>query len=170
MSVGGAIREHYTPLAEYPHVRGDATLGDVLAAVTGGTEAADQFRNVLVLDGQDRLIGVLGLRDMLHALLPDYLKAAPAHYEGRGDDAASLAPLWQEDCADHCRRAARAPVGNDLTRIDVSVGLEEPLTKAIYLFATRPLNVLPVAEGGRVVGVVRLVDVAALVAKAVRHD
>lgn len=170
MSVGGTIREHYTPLAEYPHVRGNATLKDVLTAVTGGKEAADQFRNVLVLDGQDRLIGVLGLRDMLHALLPDYLKVAPARYEGRGDDAATLAPLWQEDCADHCRRAALAPVGDDLTRIDVAVGLDEPLTKAIYLFATHPYNLLPVTEAGRVIGVVRLVDVATAVAGAVRHE
>lgn len=170
MSVTGTVRDHYTPLAEYPHVRAAASLRDVLAAVAVNRDGADQFRNVLVLDDADRLIGVLSLRDVLHALLPDYLKAKPAHYEGRDDDAASLAPLWQEDCADHCRQAARAPVGADLTKIDVTIGLDEPLTKAIYLLATRPLNVLPVAEQGRVVGVVRLVDVAGLVAQAVCHD
>lgn len=170
MSASGTVRDHYTPLADYPHVRGDATLRDVFAAVAGSRDGADQFRNVLVLDADDRLIGVLSLRDMLHALLPDYLKTSPAHYEGSDSDLASLAPLWQEDCSEQCRLAAQAPVGNDLTRIDVAVGLDEPLTKAIYLFATRPVNLLPVATGGRVVGVVRLVDVAAAVAEVVCHE
>ncbi|MDP2811827.1 MAG: CBS domain-containing protein [Rhodocyclaceae bacterium] len=170
MSVSGTIGEHTTPLAEYPHVRGNATLMEVFAAIAGNRDAADQFRNVLVLDDADRLVGVLGLHDMLHALLPDYLKHQPTHLEGAADDVESLAPLWQEDCAEQCRLAARAPIGDDVTRIGASVGLGEPLTKAIYLFATHPVNVLPVVEDGRVVGVLRLVDVVSEVGKAVRHE
>lgn len=171
MSVCGVVREHYTPLAEYPHVRASATLRDVFAAIVGNRDAADQFRNVLVLDGSDRLIGVLGLRDMLHAVLPDYLKTdTPSHYEGGGGDVASLAPLWQEDCESHCRKVASAPVGDDLTRIGAEVKLDDPLTTAIYLFATHSYNLLPVVEGGRVIGVLRLTDVVTAVAKAVRHD
>lgn len=171
MSVCGVVKEHYTPLAEYPHVRASATLREVFAAISGNREAADQFRNVLVLDQADRLIGVLGLHDMLHAVLPDYLKArTSAHYEGGEDGVASLAPLWQEDCEAHCRQAVQARVGDDLTLIDTAVGLGDPLTTAIYLFATHSYNLLPVVEDGRVIGVLRLTDVVTAVAKAVLHD
>lgn len=171
MSVCGVVREHYTPLAEYPHVRASATLRDVFAAIAGNREAADQFRNVLVLDAADRLVGLLGLHDMLHAVLPDYLKTdTPSHYEGGGSDVASLAPLWQEDCEAHCSKVAPAPVGDDLTIIDAEVKLDDPLTTAIYLFATHSYNLLPVVEDGRVIGVLRLVDVVTAVARAVLHD
>lgn len=171
MSVCGTVMEHYTPLAGYPHVRGSASLRDVFAAIAGNRDAADQFRNVLVLDGSDRLVGVLGLHDMLHAVLPGYLKTdAPTHYEGGSGDVASLAPLWQEDCETHCRKVASAPVGDDLTLIDAAVKLDDPLTTAIYLFATHSYNLLPVVENGRVIGVLRLTDVVTAVTKAVLHD
>lgn len=171
MSVCGTVREHYTPLADYPHVRASATLRDVFAAIAGDRDAADQFRNVLVLDDADRLVGALGLHDMLHAILPDYLKTdAPAHYEGGGSDVTGLAVLWQEDCETRSREAAQARVGDDLTLIDAAVKLDDPLTTAIYLFATHSYNLLPVVEDGRVIGVLRLVDVVTAVTKAVLHD
>lgn len=171
MSVCGVVREHFTPLAEYPHVRASATLRDVFAAIAGNRDAADQFRNVLVLDAADRLVGVLGLHDMLHTVLPDYLKTdAPVHYEGGGCDVTGLAVLWQDDCEAQCREAALAKVGDDLTLIDAAVKLDDPLTTAIYLFATHSYNLLPVVENGRVIGVLRLVDVVTAVARAVLHD
>ncbi|MRR49737.1 MAG: CBS domain-containing protein [Rhodocyclaceae bacterium] len=171
MSICGVVKDHYTCLADYPHVRTSATLGDVFAAIAGNREAADQFRNVLVLDPADRLIGVLGLHDMLHAVLPDYLKTeTPSRYEGADANVASLAPLWQDDCESHCRKMASAPVGDDLTLIDAEVRLDDPLTTAIYLFATHSYNLLPVVEEGRVIGVLRLVDVVTAVTKAVLHE
>lgn len=169
-AINGSVRDFVTPLAQYPHVRSTATLADVLAAVAVSREAADSFRNVLVLDGAGSLLGVLGLRDMLHALLPDYLKVASTHYEGGQGDTASLAPLWQEDCAALCRRAAAAQVGADLAPVAAAVGVDDSMAKAIYLFATQPLDVLPVVENERVLGVVRLVDVARAVAQAVRDE
>lgn len=168
MAISGTVGDHLTPLAGYPHVRDSATLREVFAALKEKYDSAEQFRSVLVLDGHDRLVGVLGFRELLHALLPDYLKHAPAHYEGAaGDDLASLAPLWQEDCAAQCRAAGRLPVGSLVVPPRATVTAADPLVRAIYLFATLNTNILPVVEAERVVGVLRRVDVMALVAAAV---
>lgn len=169
MSVNGIVNDHVTPLAGYPHVRDNVTLRDVYATLKHHYDSAEQFRSVLVLDAGDRLVGVLGFRELLHALLPEYLKQHdPAHYEGsRAADLASLAPLWQEDCAAQCRKAAAMPVGMHVVAAKATVGGTDPLVKAIYLFATLNANILPVVEGGRIVGVLRRVDVMAAVAEAV---
>jgi CBS domain-containing protein len=121
-----------------------------------------------VLDATDRLVGVLGFRELLAALLPDYLKPhEPANYEGGCGDLVSLAPLWQEDCAAQCRKAAAMPVGAHVIDARATVAGSDPLVKAIYLFATLNANILPVVEGERIVGVLRRVDVMAAVAEAV---
>jgi CBS domain-containing protein len=168
MSVSGIVNDHVTPLAGYPHVRDDVTLREVYATLKHHYDSAEQFRSVLVLDAGDRLVGVLGFRELLHALLPEYLKQHdPAHYEGGRGDLASLAPLWQEDCAEQCRKAAAMPVGAHVVDAKATVAGSDPLVKAIYLFATLNANILPVIEGGCVVAVLRRVDVMAAVAEAV---
>ncbi|MDP2794739.1 MAG: CBS domain-containing protein [Sulfurisoma sp.] len=167
MSVSGTVGDHATPLADYPHVRDNATLRDVFATLKAKYDSAEQFRSVLVLDGHDRLVGVLGLRDLLFSLLPDYLQHRPTHFEGADDDVESLTPLWQEDCTEQCREAARLPAGTHARPVTTTVAAAEPLTRAVYLFATLGTNILPVTEAGRVTGVLRIVDVLGEVAKAV---
>lgn len=170
MAIGGTVKDHLTPLAGYPHVRDTATLRDVFASLQAAYGSAEQFRNVLVLDGHDRLVGTLALRDLLQAMLPDYLRNAPERFEGGGGDLASLAPLWQEDCSEQCRKAAATAAGPHARKIAATVVPGDPLTKAIYLMATTGANILPVVESKRVVGVLRLVDVFAEVTKAVLHE
>lgn len=168
MSVSGIVNDHVTPLAGYPHVRDNVTLREVYATLKHHYDSAEQFRSVLVLDAGDRLVGVLGFRELLAALLPEYLKPhEPANFEGGRGDLASLAPLWQEDCAAQCRKAAAMPVGAHVVDARATVAGDDPLVKAIYLFATLNANILPVVEGGRIVGVLRRVDVMAAVAEAV---
>lgn len=170
MAIGGTVKDHLTPLAGYPHVRDTATLRDVFATLQATYGSAEQFRNVLVLDGHDRLVGTLALRDLLQALLPDYLRHRPTHLEGAADDVESLAPLWQEDCSEQCREAAAMAAGPHANKVAATVGPDDPLTKAIYLMATTGANVLPVIGDKQVLGVLRLVDVFAEVTKAVLHE
>lgn len=168
MSVSGSVGEHLTPLAGYPHVRDDVALREVYATLKAKYDSAEQFRSVLVLDRQDRLVGVLGLRELLHALLPDYLRHEPSHYEGAENDLASLAPLWQEDCAEQCRKAGKLPVRGCVVPAKATLTAADPMVQAIYLFATLNANILPVVGAdGRIVGVLRRVDVMAEVATAV---
>lgn len=170
MSISGTVKDHLTPLSGYPHVRDSATLRDVFDSLQAAAGAAEQFRNVLVLDGNDHLVGTLGLRDLLRALLPDYLHHAPAHYEGSDGDLASLAALWQDDCSEQCRKAASMPAGPHANKIAATVAPGDPLAKAVYLFAATGANILPVIENQRLIGVLRLVDVFGEVTKAVLHE
>jgi CBS domain-containing protein len=159
MSISGTVRDLMVPLDNYPHVHGDANLRDVFAKLHASSGSAELFRNILVLDSKERLLGMLGLKDLLHALLPDYLRHGSTHYEGTSADVSALALLWQEDCAEQCRLANKIFARDHVSPVKATIGIDEPLAKATFLFATTPVNILPVVDGKALIGVIRLVDV-----------
>ncbi len=159
MSISGVVRDLMVPLDNFPHVKGKASLRDAFAKLHAASGSSELFRNILVLDEKDRLIGTLGLKNVLHAMLPDYLRHGSMHYEGSNQDITALSVLWQEDCEEHCRQAHRILARDHVSPITATIGADEPLTKAAFLFATTPVNILPVVAGKELIGVIRLVDV-----------
>lgn len=159
MSISGTVRDLMVELEKFPHVTGNASLRDAFAKLHAASGSSELFRNILVLDDKGRLLGTLGLKNVLHALLPDYLRHGSTHYQGSSSDVSALAVLWQEDCAEQCRDAHKIRAKDHVAPIAATIGIDEPITKAAFLFATTPVNVLPVVEGKQVVGVLRLVDV-----------
>jgi len=163
------IKDVLIPLAEYPNIRSDATLRDAFAALQKSHNANRSYRHVLVLDEADHLVGQLGIHDLLHALLPEFLQDH-GHYEGAQTDYPSLALIWQETCETQCREAADKPVLSCMGTVKNTVTLDDPITLAAYFMATSRASILPVTEVKRVVGVVRLVDVFNEASKVVLHD
>jgi predicted transcriptional regulator len=159
MSISGTVRDLMVELENFPPVTGNANLRDVFAKLHAASGSSELFRNILVLDDKNRLLGTLGLKNVLHALLPDYLRHGSTHYEGTSSDVSALAVLWQEDCEEQCRDAHKILAKDHVAPIAATIGVDEPITKAAFLFATTPVNVLPVVDGKRIVGVIRLVDV-----------
>jgi len=167
MPISGTVAAHMLPLANYPHIDADATLYDVFAMLREKYQAAEQFRSVLVFDKDRHLVGKISLHDLLHALLPQYLIHLPARFEGTDDDLAPLALLWQEDSAKHCRKMAAQRVGDHVKPVARPLSPTDPMTLALFQFAVSDFNVIPVAEAGRIVGVLRIVDVLLTVANTV---
>lgn len=159
MSISGTVRDLMVELDKFPHVTGNASLREVFAKLHAVSGSSELFRNILVLDNKGHLLGTLGLKNVMHALLPEYLRHGSTHYQGSSNDISALAVLWQEDCEEQCRDAHKILAKDHVAPIAATIGADEPLTKAAFLFATTPVNVLPVVEGKQVVGVIRLVDV-----------
>lgn len=159
MSLSGVVSDLMVDLERFPHVVGNASLREVFAKLHAASGSSELFRNILVLDDKGRLIGTLGLKNVLHALLPDYLRHGSTHFQGSSNDVSALAVLWQEDCEEQCRDAHKILAKDHVSPITATIGPDEPITKAAFLFATTPINVLPVVEGKQIIGVIRLVDV-----------
>jgi CBS domain-containing protein len=164
------VRDCYTPISNYPHVYEDGNLRDVFATMEVNDQWAEQFRSVLVISAQGCFVGVLSLRDMLQAVLPDYLKNAPSHVQWIHEDITPLALLWQDHFATRCRQVATMSISNFITPVTSTVSLDTPIAKAVFLMANTTANVLPVTDNGQIVGVLRLVDVVTEVAKTILHD
>jgi CBS domain-containing protein len=164
------IKDILIPLKEYPNIRDNATLRDAYAALRKyQSDPHHSYRHVLVLDETDHLVGQLGMHDLLRGLLPEFLQEH-GHYEGAHTDYPSLALIWQETCETQCREMADKPVRTYMGTVKNKVKGEDPLTLAAYFMATSRASILPVTEGNRVIGVVRLLDVFNEASKVVLHD
>ncbi|MCX7672602.1 MAG: CBS domain-containing protein [Thiobacillaceae bacterium] len=172
MALDRLVREICVPLAEYPHIGIDTTLRDAIAALLAGLERGRRYRHVLVLSATHELVGVLGMRDILHGLLPDYLRSGELghHAEGSLPDFPALTLIWAETSRLQCKEAATRLVCDFMRPVPARVGLDDPLTKAAYLMILHDISMLPVTDGVRLAGVVRMIDVFHEAARAVLDD
>jgi CBS domain-containing protein len=166
------VRDVLVRLVDFPHVTRQTTVREAFAVLHEKHQTAGwRFRHLLVFDAQGSLVGLLSIRDLLRALMPEYLKATSArHVAGVLPDDASLSLIWQDSFAAQCRQAGEARVDSFMTPVRNSVQANDPLTRAAYLMVVHGVDMLPVLEGKQVVGVVRIVDVFNQAAAAVLHD
>ncbi len=171
MPLSKTLRDICVPLSEYPNLSDTATLHDAFAALKAGFEAGRRFRHVLVLNAQDQLVGILGMRDILRGLFPDYLRTGElSRYEAPLPDFPALTLIWAETFQSQSLEAAKRPVRDFMGAVPDRIGPDDPITKAAYLMVIHDTSMLPVVEGERLVGVVRMIDVFNEASKVVLHD
>lgn len=132
MPLSSPVREVYVPLAEYPHVGEDARLRDAFVSLREGLTSGRRYRHVLVLNDRRELVGILGMRDILRGLFPDFLRseALGHHVQGPVPDFPSLTLIWAETSQQQCQAAARRPVREFMGPVPARVGVEDPIAKA----------------------------------------
>jgi CBS domain-containing protein len=170
------VMELYVPIAEYPHINFDASIREAFSLLKKNFEEGKGYRSILVHDGQSRLKGLLSMRDMVRAVGPDFLKkTAPSYkghqpYQGMKTEFPALSLIWQEGFPEKCKEEAKKPVKEVMTVIEDTVLLNDPIAKCVYLMIVHDIIVMPVVEDGKVVGVVRLVDLFKEITDCVLED
>jgi CBS domain-containing protein len=165
------IQDILVPLAEYPHLRDTSTLRDAFTTLKEGFASGKRFRHVLVLNDKGQLVGILGIRDILRGMFPEYLRTREhARHEAPIPDFPALTLIWAQTCETQCPVAADKMVADFMATVPGKVDANDPITKAAYLLVTHDTSMLPVVDGKKLVGVVRMVDVFNEAAKVVLHD
>jgi CBS domain-containing protein len=171
MPLSKTLKDICVPLSEYPHLRDSATLRDAFTTLHAGQVSSRRFRHVLVLNDQGQLVGILGMRDILRGLFPDFLRTQErSHHEGPIPDFPALTLIWADICQSQCPIAADKPVKGFMGAVPNKVDIADPITKAAYLMVIHDTSMLPVVDGRKLVGVVRLIDVFNEASKVVLHD
>ena len=156
------------PLSSYPHVLENLPIREALLAlgVSSVISSAGHLvvpRYLLVLDEKERLVGVVNRRALLRGLIPQYasLKRASAVIETLpyAEPLSASAPLWSSLFSSAAVAAARKPVGSVMVPIRISVALDDPLDTVIGAMLGHDVDLIPVTEGARAVGVVMMTDV-----------
>jgi CBS domain-containing protein len=151
-------------LEDYPHIPYWFTLRQAMAIVR---EAALKFegsfepRAVLVFDEKYQLMGILTLRDIIIGLEPGFLQETSLI---KTDP--SLTVLMG-DFGPKMREQSQRPVSEVMSPIKITVAAGDPITKPLYLMVKEKVGLVPVMQGGKVAGMLRLSDLFGEVSKIV---
>jgi len=165
MSYQKTAKDLMIPLEDYPHIPYWFTLRQAMAIIR---EAAIKFegqfepRAVLVFDEQYQLMGILTLGDIITGLEPKFLQETMLI---KMDP--SLTVLMGDFCGPKMKGQSQRPVSEVMSPIKATVNAEDPITKPLYLMIKENAGLIPVMQGGKVAGMLRLSDLFGEISKMV---
>jgi len=161
------VREIMVPLSDYPKVSDHFTLRKAIKILRTAPELKDAGRKslprvLLVLDPDDKLVGIVRRRDIMRGLVPKYLIGERPHYQtelfGIAVDP-NLAELSIDSVIAGMRERANRPVSEVMRPFRMSINHDDHIIKAVHEMVTTNRAILPVVRRGRLVGVLRSLDV-----------
>lgn len=156
------------PIDGYPHVLDSLPIRDTLLALGGSSVVSSKGhlvcpRYLLVLDDTERLVGVANRRDLLRGLIPQYasLKRAYAVTVGLpwADSLATTSLLWGSLFSPSAVGASRKPVGSVMSPVRATVSHDDTLGTVVSTMLEHDVDLVPVTDGAKTVGVVLMTDV-----------
>ncbi|MFH1488830.1 MAG: CBS domain-containing protein [Pseudomonadota bacterium] len=156
MNTAKKVRDLMIPLVDYPHIpywfsirQAVAMLRETAVKMAGTTEP----RTLLVFDEKYQLMGMLTLRDIIRGLEPRFLQETDLIKVDPG-----LTLLIEDLFGPNTKEAAEKPISDVMSPIKVTVNADDPISRALYLMIQEYVGRMPVMEGRRVVGIIRLND------------
>lgn len=151
-------------LDAYPRVPPSATFREAITALESKqivvAGECSLPRALLVMDAAHRLVGIVRRRDIMRGLEPGFLRSPAAVYRQQvlcvGADP-SLA-VFTANLADRIRERAATQVREVMRPVPPAVDVEDHIIKAVCEMLVVGDDLLPVARRGRVVGVLRSVE------------
>lgn len=170
-------REIMIPLARYPHIPDSATLREAIVAVSSSAVRLEDGylispRYVLVFDARNDFVGVISRRDLLRGLAPGYrrmkeaLEAAPGVLPTM-TDGFEQAFAWDSLFSPRALANAKDPVKTIMAPPKAVVNVEDPVGVVVSTMLQHKVDLVPVRDGDRVVGVVLMTDIFDTVAQHV---
>jgi CBS domain-containing protein len=159
------VRELMIPLQDYPHIPHWFSLRQAVAMVR---ESALKYtgklqpRAVLVFNEKYQIVGMLTLRDILKGLEPGFLKESEII---KADPA--LAIVMGDLFGPGMKKQAERPVSEVMSPIKVTIQADDSLVKALFVMVREKVGLMPVIDGNRVAGLVRLTDLFLEVSQAI---
>jgi len=171
------VKDLLVPIRDYAVVNEDRPLSDAITALrkvycqveTGKcTEAG--HRNILVLNSQNKLVGILDFRTILRVLIPEIAGGLTDRLEALGVLAAFAEAGTKELDESYMSLNARVIKNSDIKVKQVMLKIrgiiqeEDDLLKALTLMYGNKVTVLPVYKNEELVGVLRESDLFLAVA------
>lgn len=152
-----SIRELMVPIEEYPKVYQTGTLKDAIKTLKDYIDKGKEHRSLLVfsnakkINGEEELIGILTVRDILKTLENNI-----AIRTNKEVATMSWAFFYRKD---PISELVISTVGQTLRPlVKAFIQADKDVTQAIELMMTKGVNIVPVFEGKKAVGVIRALD------------
>lgn len=156
------------PIKGYPHVPDSLPIREALLALGASAVVSShghlvQPRYLLVLDEAQRLVGVVNRRSLLRALIPQYASLQQVHHATRALPFTELfstsALLWSSLFTPAAVAASARPIGMVMQPIRATVAHDDTVDAVLSTMLEQDVDLLPVTQGAKTVGVVMMTDV-----------
>jgi len=162
------VQDLMVPLEEYPCIPDSLTLRDAIMEMSVQILRKKQLtlpRVALVFDESlSDLLGMLRRRDIMRGLEPRFLASGSLDYRRKLFDVEidpNLSELSYDKMIAGIRKRADRLVRDFMVPIKATIDCGDHMMKAMYEMVDQNTSLLPVLKEGKVVGVVRSVDVLA---------
>ena len=158
-------RDVMVPLAEYPHARERQTLKEAIDMLeTAQIQVDDHLsmpRILLVLDDDNTLIGMVRRRDILRGFEPEFHSELEeihpeAHVKTEIDP--NLSDILGPEDIERRRRKLERPVAEVVRELPGRVEVDDSLMRVVRELVGKDTHIAAVLENGKVLGVVRSLD------------
>lgn len=160
------VGEIMVPLAQYPCVRDNTTLREAVAVIENAQIDIGQRKSLprvlLVYDAIGVFVGYARRRDIMRGLEPSSLVSRPLEYRKKLFDVAvdpNLSELSWDHVVKRMREQGERPISDVMRPIEATIEADDHIIKAVYEMVSLDVSPIPVLKDGKVVGVVRTVDV-----------
>ncbi len=156
------------PIEGYPHVPDSLPIREALLALGASSVVSAhghlvQPRYLLVLDETQRLVGVVNRRSLLRGLIPQYASLQQAHHATRALPFTELLStselLWSSLFSPAAVAASTRPVGTVMQPIRATAAHDDTVDTVVSTMLEQDVDLLPVTQGAKTVGVVMMTDV-----------
>ncbi len=166
------------PPERYPHCRIGCTIREAIVALSASAVRLEDGhfmvpRYVLILDDDDRLVGVVSRRELLKGLVPHLVQDREAEAHIRefvpfgGGMPSDLAIRWTSLFSKAAIEAARMPIKSVMVPIRGTVQVDDSLSTVITTMLHHGIDLVAVLDGSKVAGVVLMTNIFDIVAQFV---
>lgn len=165
------------PADKYPSAHADCSLREAARVMSEWHidmhGSVSMPRILLLTDESGHLVSMVRRRDILRGLAPSFLVASISdHPEAMFDVDVdpNLTELLSDRAEEKLRAKAETLVSDIAHPIPATVAADDPLIRIIQILIRHDLSMVPVLEEGRVIGVVRTVEVLQEVSKGLAEE
>lgn len=175
-------RDVMIPAERYPKVYDSVSIREsIVALAASSVQLTDNHlihpRHVLVLDEHDRLVGVVNRRNLILGLAPRQASDAQMGPQWARSMAAMGTPAdfdllirWGSLFSSGSLERSARPVGSIMRPLRALVQEDAPLSRVITTMLHHEMDMLPVAEGDKLVGVVLMTEIFDIIAEFVMEQ
>ena len=138
------IKDMVIPLSEYPHLPYWGTLREAIVQFNAAYEIGHHA--VLVFDEAYKLVGILLQKDVLKGLEPKFAQ----HYED------GVPIFWDELLQTGSEKRLARPVKEFMSEVKATIDIDDSILKASHIMLQEDNYLLPVMEGDKLIGVLRM--------------
>jgi CBS domain-containing protein len=164
------------PPENYPHCKLTCTIREAIVALSASAvKLQDGYimlpRYVLVLDDDDRLVGVVSRRELLKGLIPHLHedREAAAHIKELvpfgGSMPSELSIRWTSLFSRSAIEASMTPIQSVLVPIKGTVQIDDTLSTVVSTMLFHGVDLVAVLDGEKVAGVVLMTNIFDIIAQ-----